>query len=99
MNSNQIIKHNESNNSIYSYIGNNDTGGNYKQEIKNDQVNLLKNIKLDNFRKKREYNQGSVKNAYKNFLNERNNTNLKAEREYDELETYDNLLNLYNFNN
>lgn len=99
MNSNQIVKHNETNNSIYSYIDNNDTGGNYKQEIKNDQVNILKNIKLDQYRKKKVINQDSVKNAYKNFLNERNNTNIKAEREYDELETYDNLLNLYGFRN
>lgn len=99
MNSNQIVKHNETNNSIYSYIGNNDTGGNYKQEIKNDQVNILKNIKLDQYRKKRVYNQESVKNAYKNYLNERNNTEIKAEREYDELETYDNLLNLYDLKN
>ena len=66
MNSNQIVKHNETNNSIYSYIGDNDTGGNYKQEVKNDQVNILKNIKLDQYRKKRVINQESVKNAYKN---------------------------------
>lgn len=99
MNSNQIVKHNETNNSIYSYIGDNDTGGNYKQEVKNDQVNILKNIKLDQYRQKRVINQENIKNAYKNFLNERNNTNIKAEREYDELETYDNLLNLYNFKN
>ena len=99
MNSNQIVKHNETNNSIYSYIENNDTGGNYKQEIKNDQVKILKNIKLDQYRQKRIINQTSVKNAYKNFLNERNDINIKAEREYDELETYDNLLNLYNFKN
>jgi len=99
MNSNQIIKHNETNNSIYSYIENNDIDGNYNQEVKNDQVNILKNIKLEQYRKKRIINQDSVKNSYKNFLNERNNTNMKASREYDELETYDNLLNLYGFNN
>ena len=55
MNSNQIIKYNETNNSIYSYLENDDTGGNYKQEVKNDQVNILKNINLDKFRKKKSY--------------------------------------------
>ena len=99
MNSNQIVKHNETNNSIYSYIENNKTDGNYQQEVKNDQVNILKNVKLEQFRKKRVINQESVKNAYKNFINERNNTDIKALREYDELETYDNLLNLYGFRN
>ena len=80
MNSNQIVKHNETNNSSYSYIENNDTVGNYKQEVKNDQVNILKNIKLDQYRQKRVINQESVKNAYKNFLNERNNRSQNMRR-------------------
>ena len=35
--------------------------------------------------------------AYKNFLSERNNQNKEPIREYDSLETYDELLKLYNF--
>ena len=38
---------------VYSYLGDKGSGGNYKQNIVNDQVNILKNINLDNFRKKK----------------------------------------------
>ena len=98
--SNVIVKLNENSGAIYSYIdNNNNTDHNYENEKVIDQKKILSNIDIKNYKnkapKKKEFNMSK---SYKNYLNDRNNQEIKPSREYDSLETYDNLLNLYNFN-
>jgi curved DNA-binding protein CbpA len=98
--SNQIVKYNEHNNAIYSYVDekNNNLNNNYENQKIIDQKKLLSNVNIKKYKNiPKEKKKFNMSKAYKNFLSERSNQNQEPIREYDSLETYDELLKLYNF--
>ena len=98
--SNEIVKFNEINSTIYSYIDNKNTNlnNNYESQKVIDQKNLLNNININNYKNiPKEQKKFNMSKSYKNFLKERSKANQAPDREYDSLDTYDDLLKLYNF--
>ena len=98
--SNQIVKFNETNNAIYSYIDNKNSNINHNYESQKiiDQKKILDNININKYKNiLKEKNKFNISKKYKNFLNERSKSNQSPNREYDSLDTYDDLLKLYNF--